>query len=256
MLVSPGVSTKDRFLDGDLEILQPKLGYRAGTDPVFLAAAVPAVSGQSVLELGCGVGVASLCLGRRVPGLSLTGVEIQPEYTKMARQNALTNDIDLMVVRADLTDLPGQVTAKSFDHVIANPPYLVAGHGTAASDKGKETAFREETALGDWISVGLKRLKPGGYLTVIHLAERLPEILGLLAGRAGSTEVKPLCHRINRRAGRIILRTRKGSKGVFLLHAPLVLHEGEKHIGDQESFTKTAQDVLRRGKPLAFENNQ
>ena len=48
----------DGFLGGRLKIFQPKSGYRAATDPVFLAAAVPAQAGQSVLELGCGAGVA------------------------------------------------------------------------------------------------------------------------------------------------------------------------------------------------------
>ena len=67
--------TRDKFLDGQLTILQPRYGYRAGVDPVFLAASVPAKPGQNVLELGCGAGVASLCLARRVSGLSLFGVE-------------------------------------------------------------------------------------------------------------------------------------------------------------------------------------
>ena len=52
--------TEDGFLGGRLQILQPRKGYRAGTDPVLLAAAVPAQAGQSVLELGCGAGVALL----------------------------------------------------------------------------------------------------------------------------------------------------------------------------------------------------
>ena len=59
----PEELTDDGFLGQRLHILQPRQGYRAATDPVLLAAAVPAQSGQSVLELGCGAGVASLCLG-------------------------------------------------------------------------------------------------------------------------------------------------------------------------------------------------
>ncbi|MEM9031062.1 MAG: methyltransferase, partial [Pseudomonadota bacterium] len=34
--------TRDGFLGGRLHIAQPKSGYRAGVDPVFLAAATPA----------------------------------------------------------------------------------------------------------------------------------------------------------------------------------------------------------------------
>ena len=92
--------TEDAFLGGRLRLLQPAKGYRAGVDPVLLAASVPAKAGQRVLELGCGVGAALLCLGRRVPGLSLTGVEIQPLYAYCARCNALGNDIEAQVVQA------------------------------------------------------------------------------------------------------------------------------------------------------------
>ena len=48
--------TEDAFLGGRLRLLQPAQGYRAGVDPVLLAASVPAMLGQRVLELGCGVG--------------------------------------------------------------------------------------------------------------------------------------------------------------------------------------------------------
>ena len=52
--------TEDAFLGGKLHLKQPRRGYRAGVDPVLLAAAVPAQAGQSVLDLGCGVGAAAL----------------------------------------------------------------------------------------------------------------------------------------------------------------------------------------------------
>ena len=60
-------TTFDSFLGGQVQVHQPRDGYRAGTDQVLMAAACPAVAGDTVLELGCGVGVASLCLLARVP---------------------------------------------------------------------------------------------------------------------------------------------------------------------------------------------
>ncbi|MCO4829001.1 MAG: methyltransferase, partial [Lentibacter algarum] len=58
--------THDAFLGGRLKLWQPKQGYRAGVDPVLLAASIAAKAGESVLDLGCGAGAAALCLGRRV----------------------------------------------------------------------------------------------------------------------------------------------------------------------------------------------
>ena len=77
-------TTNDLFLGGKVTALQPAKGYRAGIDAVLLAASVPAKAGETVLELGCGVGVASLCLAARVEGVEITGVELQPEYAALA----------------------------------------------------------------------------------------------------------------------------------------------------------------------------
>jgi tRNA1(Val) A37 N6-methylase TrmN6 len=86
--------TQDGFLGGRLTLAQPKDGYRAGIDPVLLAAACPAKQGEDVLELGCGVGVASLCLAARLPGVRLHGVEILPDYAQLARANAAQNKVE------------------------------------------------------------------------------------------------------------------------------------------------------------------
>ena len=50
--------TEDEFLGGQLRLLQPRHGYRAGMDAVLLAASVPAEAGQAVLARGCGAGTA------------------------------------------------------------------------------------------------------------------------------------------------------------------------------------------------------
>ena len=244
--------TDDGFLGGRLRILQPRVGYRAATDPVFLAAAVTAVPGQSVLELGCGAGVASLCLAARVSGLSVAGVELQPRYADLARRNAVRNSIALEVFEADLAVLPPDLRTRNFDHVIANPPYYPAGDGTAAEDAGRELALREATPLSVWIDAATRRLKPGGRLTVIHLAERLPELLAACDNRLGSMRILPLAPRIGRPANRVILSAEKGARGPFQLLAPLVLHEGAAHDGDRDSLRPEVQAILRDGAVLEW----
>ena len=126
MTGAPENLTQDGFLGGRLILLQPAKGYRAGIDPVLLAASIPAESGQSILELGCGVGTALLCLGHRVPGLELTGVELQPSYADCARRNAERNAIAAKIVTADLSKLPLAVRQVRHHHVLANPPYFLS----------------------------------------------------------------------------------------------------------------------------------
>jgi len=243
--------TDDGFLDGRLQILQPADGYRAATDPVFLAAAMRAKAGERVLELGCGAGVALACLLHRVP-VHATGLELQQEYADLARQNMARNGLDAEIVQGDLADMPASLRARSFDHVMMNPPFYESSRHSAPENAGKSTAFLEgDVALETWISMGLKRLKPLGWLTIIHRAERLGEMLSGLE-KAGDIHILPLSARNGRPARRVIVQARKGAFGPLVLRAPLVLHEGDSHRADGDDFSKTARKILRDGNALVI----
>ena len=244
--------TRDWFLGGALALHQPRQGYRAGVDAVFLAAAVPARAGETVLELGCGVGAASLCLARRVPGLSLTGIEIQPAYAALARRNAEEAGLPLEVVEGDLSRLPAGLRQRQFDHVIANPPYFRRDHSLPGPDAGRERAMGEATPLASWIDVAARRLSHRGRLTLIQRAERLPEILSALDGRLGSAEVLPLAPRAGRAAKLVLLRAVKGGRAPFRLLPPVTLHAGAHHASDAEDYTDDAAAVLRAAAPFPW----
>lgn len=249
-MFAAGELTDDGFLGGRLRLLQPRAGYRAATDPVLLAAAVPAGPGESVLDLGCGAGTAALCLAARVAGVAVTGLERQPDYAELARRNAARNGLALEVVEGDLARPPEALRGRGFDHVLANPPYYRVAGGTPARDAGREAALREETPLALWIDAATRRLKPGGRLTLILAADRLPDLMAACDARLGSLALKPLAPRAGRPANRVILQARKGGRGAFRLLAPLVLHDGAAHDGDREGFTCEAQKILRSGGDL------
>ncbi|WP_374429209.1 tRNA1(Val) (adenine(37)-N6)-methyltransferase [Tabrizicola sp.] len=238
----------DKFLCGRLRLLQPVKGYRAATDPVLLAAACPAEPGQSVLDLGCGAGAAALCLGHRVPGLFLAGLELQPAYADLARRNAERNGIPVEVHQGDLARMPRELR-RDFDHVIANPPYYHAG-GSPSPVAARATAMQVETPLADWVAAATRRLRPGGWLTLICGADGLPEVLAALPPKLGSAAVLPLAPREGRPALRVIVQARKGGRAPFRLLAPFVIHAGAAHDGDRESYTPAANAVLRDGADL------
>ena len=253
---SAGELTHDGYLGGLLHLHQPRTGYRAGVDPVLLAASVPAVSGQTILELGCGAGAVILCLGARVPGLELHGVELQADYADLARQNASENNIALEVTTADLSDLPSALRQISFDHVLANPPYFRAQGHTPAQDPGRRVALGEATPLADWVRVAAKRLAPKGFLHIIQRTERLPELLAACAGRLGSVEVLPLAARTGRSPDLVIMRARKSGRAAFVMHAPVILHQGIRHAKDENSYTIEIERVLRDAKALNWQTGQ
>lgn len=238
----------DKFLCGRLRLLQPLAGYRAATDPVLLAAACPAEPGQSVLDLGCGAGAAALCLGLRVPDLALAGLEVQPAYADLARRNARRNGLALEVHDGDLARMP-RALRRDFDQVIANPPYYPAG-GSPSPVAARARSMQVDTPLADWVAAATRRLRPGGWLTLILGADGLPDVLSALPPKLGSAAVLPLAPRDGRPALRVIVQARKGGRAPFRLLSPLVIHQGPAHDGDRESYTPEANAVLRDGADL------
>lgn len=236
--------TRDHYLGGRLVLAQPRAGYRAGVDAVFLAAACPARAGESVLELGCGAGAAILCLGTRVAGLRLVAVERQPEMADLARQNAAMAGLAVEVHTADLAELPAGVRRQSFDHVIANPPYFDRSASLPSAHAAREAAMGEATPLSLWLAVAARRLAPGGRLTLIHRPERLGDILAGL-GDLGSVQIQPLIPRAGRDASLVLVRARKGGRAALRLHPPEVLHAGTVHLRDGDDYRPEIGSVLR-----------
>ena len=116
--------TKNKFLGNKLEILQLSDGYRGNMDSVLVAASVTAESGQKVLELGCGNGVALCCLLYRIGGLEVYGIEIDKRASELCRQNIRANGLKATIFNSDIATGLRELKSVSFDHVFMNPPYF------------------------------------------------------------------------------------------------------------------------------------
>jgi len=231
----------ETFLDGRVKVAQPDSGFRSGLDAVMLAAAVPAMSGQTVLELGAGSGTASLCLMARVRGIRVTGVERDTTLAALARENAAANGAGCSFVAGDIFALPPELK-RDFDQVFANPPFH--GEGQASPDAARAAALMDDGRLSDWLKLGLQRTVSGGFFTAILRADRLNEALAALPERGLCA--LPLWPRQNEVAKRVIVQVRKGSNAPFALLPGLVLHQ------EDGAWTPDADAVLRRGNALAL----
>ncbi|MEM9782853.1 MAG: methyltransferase domain-containing protein [Pseudomonadota bacterium] len=247
-----GPLSRDALLGGRVLLWQPVSGYRAATDPVLLAAAVPARAGQSVLELGIGAGTASLCLGARAGQLDLTGLELEPGHAALARANATAAGRAIEVVQGSVAAMPPALKSRRFDHVILNPPWHGPGPDSATPALTRATREAGGVALDTWIAAAVARTTPRGHVTLIHRADRLDAILSALSGPCGDIRVLPLAPRVGRPAGRVIVRARTQVRTPLTLLAPLVLHEGDAHPADRDHFTGAARAVLHDAAPLAM----
>src|SRR5471032_3216060 len=132
-------TTEDTLLGGRVRLLQPRRGYRVAVDAVLLAAATEAAPGDSILDLGAGVGAVGLCLAIRVPGCRVTGIELQPALAALAERNARDNALSDRV-RTIVHDLAQPLPAGlgPFDRVATNPPYLAAAVADPSPDRSEE----------------------------------------------------------------------------------------------------------------------
>ncbi|MEQ1711308.1 MAG: methyltransferase [Hyphomicrobium sp.] len=250
-------TTDDAFLGGQLHILQPKAGYRAGVDAVLLAAVVPCRGDHRlrVLDIGAGVGTVGLAVARRLPTAQVHLLERDARMAALARENAARNGLAarICVVEADVLTsaaaLAGTgIATDSFDVVLANPPFHAEGRGTPATGSYKAAAHAmPEPALDHWVRAMARHAAPGGSAIIIHKADALGDILTAFDNRFGALRILPIHARARSPAIRIIVSGIKGSRAPLTMLPCFVLHD------DGNGFTLAAQSVLRQGAGLELD---
>lgn len=225
--------TEDGFLDGRLKLRQPRQGFRAGLDAVMLAAAVPAGAGQAALELGAGVGTASLCLAARTL-CSVLGIEIDSELAGLANQNAALNGMERRV-RFECADALSWRGGR-FDHVFCNPPFHGSG-GQTSPNAQRARALEDRGVLQDWVRNGVERVASKGSFTLIIRADRLDEVLAALP--AAGVYMLPLLPREGEAPKRIIVQWREGAHTPPSRLSGIVLHRSDGR------YTPEADAILR-----------
>ncbi len=239
-------TTKDKLLGGRVLLLQPKRGYRAALDSVLLASAIPAVDGDSVMDLGSGVGSASLCLAYRVKGCQIEGIEVQRPLVSLGIQNISLNGFEKRIkfVLGDVSEV-GKVWERRFDHVMINPPYLPVARAQPTSNPDR-AKIEVGIGLRDWVYAAASLVRHAGSLTFIHRADRLDELLSSVREVAGDINICPIWPSLGKEARRVIVKGRKGRRGPMKFCAGLVLHDGEGQ------YTMSANRILYSGGALDF----
>ena len=230
--------TKNKFLGNKLEIFQFSNGYRGNMDSVLVAASVAAESGQKVLELGSGNGVALCCLLYRISDLVVFGIEIDKRAADLCRQNIIFNKFKATILNSDLTTNIRELQSVSFDHVFMNPPYFKRNSVKKSPTPSSRQAKIETVALSEWFSVA-----------IIQRIERLPEIIKCLDGYFGQITVQPISSFKDTTPKTVIVQATKSSSGAFKLLTPKIVHKRNLLTGEvlyEDEFKK----ILTSGYPL------
>jgi tRNA1Val (adenine37-N6)-methyltransferase len=218
-------------------VAQPQKGYRYSLDP-FLLAGFAEVSGEGgrIADLGCGSGILSLLLAERAAGAAISGVERQPELAELARRNfaASPHASRLQLIEGDLRQIATQLPSQAFDLVCSNPPFRSATSGRVAADGGRAAARHElHGTLADFVAAAGYLLRPGGRFALIHLPERLTELLTLLRqARLEPKRLRCVHPHVTAAATMILVEGRAGGRPGLALEAPLLVREKEGYTAE------------------------
>ena len=178
---------------GALSFSIPPRVYEPAEDSFLLATYASGLSG-SILEIGCGSGIASLSAAQASPKNTVLGVDINHAAVKCATENARANGIkNASFTLSDLfSALP---PSQKFDFILFNPPYL-------PTTRAERLKSPEENAAYDGGASGLNvfkkfiigapaHLAEGGSVAVIatSLGNGIEKTLALLEAHVGSARV-------------------------------------------------------------------
>ena len=219
----------------DLEIEQPKTGYRYNQDPFILTQFIKQhrelwrtqLLGEC-LDLGTGVGIMPLLMARDFPTTRFTGIEIQNELSKLATANLKRNNLSdrIEIITADSRDVCKKPDFSGrFKIIISNPPYYPVDDGRLNHCPQKRLARHELAGnLENLTQAAARFLAPKGLFILIFPAERLVELITHL--KAVKLEPKHLqfIHPHNSdRAGMVIQVARKDGAPGIIIENPLMI---------------------------------
>ncbi|MGY0488136.1 HemK2/MTQ2 family protein methyltransferase [Streptomyces sp. WG-D5] len=165
--------------------------YAPQDDTRMLAQALlrePLAPGAEVLDVGTGTGAVALSAAGR--GARVTAVDISWRAVLTARLNAWRNRLPLRVLRGDLL---APVEGRTFDMIVANPPYVPSPSARAPRGGAARAwdAGRDGRLLLDRICrAAPPLLRPGGTLLIVQSALSDPDrTVDLLAANGLRAEV-------------------------------------------------------------------
>lgn len=214
---------------GGLRFVWDDALFPPGTD-TFLLSSLPRLKpGLRVCDLGSGTGLLGLLLLQRQPGLTVTGVELQPAAAALMERAAVENGLAdrLTVRRGDLREIRSLLPAGSFDLAVCNPPYYVPSAGKlpqSLCDARTETACTLEDIChaAGWL------LRWGGAFCLVHKPERLTDLFcALRAAALEPKRLRPVAQRAERPPSLILLEARRGGRPGLTWEPPLLLETAE-----------------------------
>ena len=230
----------------DVHIYQSKTGYRFSVDALLLYSFINLQRAKKIADLGAGSGIIGLLLAKKYPDSEVTLIELQKSLVKLAEKNTALNELQgrVNVINSDIKGLtPGssQLTHNCFDLVVSNPPFRRTRTGLISNDDERAIARHEiKLSLQDLFNSGSLLLKHHGRFCLIHLPERLAEIIRVMKGHSLEPKRLRFVHSsVSTEAKMVLIEAVKGARSGMKIEKPLVLYN------EDGSYTKELEELYR-----------
>lgn len=171
----------DLFDYENYKIVQDNEMFKFSLDSILLAEFVDVLKNEdNVLDICTGNAVVPLILSYYYSN-DIVGFEIQKYIADLASESLKLNkkEKQIKIINDDVKNISQYFPGNNFDVVLANPPYFKYQESSLVNENENKAIARHEIflSLKEIFKVAKYALKENGIFYLVHLPERLEEIL-------------------------------------------------------------------------------
>ncbi len=246
----------------DIQIYQNKNGYRFSVDALLLYSFINLARAKKIADLGAGSGIIGLLLARKYSRADIVLIELQESLVRLAEKNVIINNLQKQVstIHADLKSINKRLYSEyvqesvkgkpsaivhdelimnTFDLIVSNPPFRKPETGLLSIGDEKAIARHElELSLRDLAMTASLLLKHGGRFSIVHLPERLAEIISVM--KTNALEPKRLRFVYSNslsEAKMVLMEAVKGARSGLKTEKPLIIYN------EDGGYTNEMRDI-------------
>jgi tRNA1(Val) A37 N6-methylase TrmN6 len=211
-------------------IVQDQEKFKFSLDSILLAEFVDNVTKSSkILDLCTGNAVVPLILSYYYKN-PIVGFEMQESIFNNALESVRINNVDnqIKLVCDDVKNIRNYFPGNNFDIVLANPPYFKYQDSSIINDNIEKAIARHEIYLNldSLFEVVIYSLKDGGVFYLVHLPERLEEILSLCDKyKIRAKKIQFIYTKKDNSANIVLLKCIKGANNGLVVKDPLLISD-------------------------------
>ncbi len=246
----------------DIQIYQNKNGYRFSVDALLLYSFINLARAKKIADLGAGSGIIGLLLARKYSRADIVLIELQESLVRLAEKNVIINNLQKQVstIHADLKSINKRLYSEyvqesvkgkpsaivhdelimnTFDLIVSNPPFRKPETGLLSIGDEKAIARHElQLSLRDLAKTASLLLKHGGRFCIIHLPERLAEIISVMKVNALEPKRLRFVHSNSlSEAKMVLMEAVKGARSGLKTEKPLIIYN------EDGGYTNEMRDI-------------